>query len=100
MLESTDQRVCDFHSTLKSRRRKANHEQEIVDSMASGMTWPKCFGKHQEAKRFLKDKLNRTVALQKVHSHKQTKQRRSGSYDCFSLNCLPAGQGSRAQGAV
>ncbi|CAK9006474.1 unnamed protein product, partial [Durusdinium trenchii] len=38
----------------------ANHEQEIVDSMASGMTWPKCFGKHQEAKRFLTDKLNRT----------------------------------------
>ena len=51
MLPDTDERVTSYLEVLQSKRRLT--DDEIVESMTSGTTWPKCWKKHAAAKKKL-----------------------------------------------
>ena len=54
MLEETDPYVQDALSKL--RKRQAT-DDEIKDSLKVGTTWPKCWQKHEAARKQLSEKL-------------------------------------------
>lgn len=50
LLPESDARVVDALSRLKS---KALSEEDLKESLTTGQSWPKCFEKHQAARRRL-----------------------------------------------
>lgn len=57
MLQESDDRIVDFLQRMTLKRRLSDHQ--IQDSMASGKSWPKCWGKHQSARVQLGERLGR-----------------------------------------
>lgn len=70
MLPEDDPAVQAFLLALESsnqKRRKS--EEDLLQNMAEGLSWPKCHEKHAECKRHLADALGTLAASPEILTH-------------------------------
>lgn len=60
MLPETDRRVVQFFDEMKRKRRKMS-DSDIIGSIRTGESWPKCWAKHAEEKTRLEKEMGKKV---------------------------------------